>query len=193
MKNVAVLFARKDSIYKQFNNCDVYDIYRDARNFQGGIPIIAHPPCRAWGQLSHLAKPTPGEKELAAWAVWKIRENGGILEHPLYSKLWKFLNLPKGAQIDSFGGFSVYIDQFWFGHKASKPTLLYICGIPPCELPNYSLRFELPTHLLTQWNSPRGKRLPEVSKAEREHTPIYLAEWLINTALKTNVYDRTRL
>lgn len=191
MRDVAVLFARADSIYKQFNNCDVYDIERDARTYTGGLPIIAHPPCRAWGQLSHLAKPRPDEKELAIWVIWKIRENGGILEHPLHSKLWGELALPKGKEIDKFGGFSLYIDQFWFGHKAKKPTLLYICGIKPDEIPEYPLRFETPTHLLTQWNSKTGKRLPEVSKAEREATPVHLAEWLIKTAVKTNIYENS--
>ena len=44
---VAVLFARKDSIYKEFEQCDVYDIERNALTFSGGIPIIAHPPCRS--------------------------------------------------------------------------------------------------------------------------------------------------
>ena len=31
---------------------DCWDIERNALNWPGGNPIVAHPPCRAWGQLS---------------------------------------------------------------------------------------------------------------------------------------------
>jgi len=61
---VAVLFARKDSIYKQMPDVDVYDIDRDARTWPGGCAVVAHPPCRGWGGLSHMAKPRHGEKDL---------------------------------------------------------------------------------------------------------------------------------
>jgi hypothetical protein len=51
---VAVLFARSDSIYKEFQGVDVWDKERDARNWPGGCPVIAHPPCRTWGAMSHM-------------------------------------------------------------------------------------------------------------------------------------------
>ena len=60
---IAVLFARNDSRYKQLEGYDVYDIDRDARNYNGTNPVIAHPPCRAWGRLSHMANPRPDEKD----------------------------------------------------------------------------------------------------------------------------------
>ena len=65
MEPVAVLFARADSIYKSMPGCDVYDIERDARTWPGGAPVVAHPPCRSWGKFAHMAKPRPGERELA--------------------------------------------------------------------------------------------------------------------------------
>jgi hypothetical protein len=79
---VAVLFAREDSIYKTMPNVDVWDAARNALNWQGGCPVIAHPPCRAWGRLRHFAKPVDGEKDLARWAVAQVRKWGGVLEHP---------------------------------------------------------------------------------------------------------------
>ena len=60
---IAILFARDDSRYKDFNVYDVYDINRDARTFCKKMPVIAHPPCRAWGMLSHMANPREGEKQ----------------------------------------------------------------------------------------------------------------------------------
>ena len=91
---IAILFARDDSRYKDFNVYDVYDIHRDARTFCKKMPVIAHPPCRAWGMLSHMANPREGEKQLAYLALAQVRLNGGILEHPAGSRLWKEAPLP---------------------------------------------------------------------------------------------------
>ena len=78
---ISALFVRKDSVYKTLG-VDCWDIERDATLWPGGNPIIAHPPCRAWGQLSHLANPRPGEKELAIQSVKWIREWGGGIGTP---------------------------------------------------------------------------------------------------------------
>jgi len=55
-------FARPDSIYKSLPGCDVFDLARDARTYNGSYPVIAHPPCRAWGRLRSFAKPRPDEE-----------------------------------------------------------------------------------------------------------------------------------
>ena len=91
---IAVLFARDDSRYKQLDGYDVYDIHRDARNYCLSYPVLAHPPCRAWGMLSHMANPRPDEKQLAYFALAQVRLNGGVLEHPAGSRLWKEAYLP---------------------------------------------------------------------------------------------------
>lgn len=177
---IAVLFARHDSIYKTLPHCDVWDAERDARNWPGGCPVIAHPPCRAWGQLRHFANPLPGERELAIWAVQQVRQWGGVLEHPAQSQLWPEMELPKPGNRDEWGGFSVWICQHWFGHKAEKPTLLYIVGIEPAELPPIPFVLGESTHVIAS----TCKRRPEVTKAEREHTPLALAEWLREVTLR---------
>lgn len=74
---IAVLFARADSVYKTIPGCDVYDIDRDARKWQGGCQVVAHPPCRAWGRLRTFANPRKGERLLATWAVRQVRKWGG--------------------------------------------------------------------------------------------------------------------
>ncbi|HUD42003.1 MAG TPA: hypothetical protein VMR06_08395 [Dokdonella sp.] len=101
MTDVAVLFARADSIYKTMPGCDVYDAERNALTYRGGAPIIAHPPCRAWGRLSYFAKPRYGERKLAIWSVLHIRRNGGVLEHPVASKLWPVMRLPAPGKRDA--------------------------------------------------------------------------------------------
>jgi len=138
---IGVLFARQDSRYKQLEGYDVYDIDRDARNFNGDYPVIAHPPCRAWGRLSHMANPRPDEKDLAWFALEKVRKNGGVLEHPQGSRLWKEAPLPMPGEFpDEFGGFSILIDQYHFGHVARKWTHLYIVGIESKDLPEIPIR-----------------------------------------------------
>lgn len=181
MKKVAVLFARSDSIYKTIPVCDVYDKERDARNFTGGMPVICHPPCRAWGRLRAFAKPEPGEMDLARWSVQLVRQFGGVLEHPETSVLWKEQGLPLGLEVDKFGGYTVSVDQFWWGHKARKRTWLYIVGIDRSELPIVPIRFDAITHTISS-TMRRGRAKPQTTKAEREHTPQKFAEWLVSVA-----------
>lgn len=178
---IAVLYARRDSVYKQIPICDVYDEDRDARTFSFGIPVVAHPPCRGWGRLRKFAKPAPHEKDLAHHAISCVRACGGVLEHPSSSSLWQAAELPRPGQgRDEFGGWSIEIPQFWFGHRAMKNTWLYICGVTPRQLPPIPLRFGTPTHVVAPSKSCRaGASLP---RAEREATPIAFAHFLVDLA-----------
>lgn len=183
---VAVLFARHDSVYKTFPECDVWDAARDALKWPGGLPVVTHPPCRAWGELSHMAKPRLGEKELAPWAVEQVRKYGGVLEHPAKSKLWPALQLPAINVRDDFGGWTLPIWQFWWGHRARKATRLYIVGVEPRDVPTMPMvlgdaEFVVGTSGRRRDGS-RGKSRPEISKSEREHTPLEMARWLVDLA-----------
>lgn len=192
MRPVAALFVRPDSIYKTMPGVDAWDIARDARRWPGGSPLVAHPPCRAWGSLRAFAKPRPDEKQLAVWAVDQVRRYGGVLEHPNASRLWPELDLPTGRRTDAWGGWTLSVDQLWWGHKAAKRTRLYIVGVAPSEIPPYPLSLNHPTHVVTQSRrdreGPRARRhLPELSKALREHTPPRLATWLVELARRCEV------
>lgn len=176
---VSALFVRRNSIYKKLG-VDCWDIDRDARNFPGGNPVIAHPPCRAWGKLKAFAKPRPGEKELAILAIKFVRENGGVLEHPSGSSLF-IEYLPKPAQKDAYG-FTISVDQHWWGHKARKRTYLYIVGCDEKDLPPIPLNFHAITHIVSTSRISRRNGLKELSKAAREATPPAFAKWLIDTA-----------
>jgi hypothetical protein len=182
---VAVLFARCDSIYKTMPDVDVYDIEPDARNFNGTCPVVAHPPCRAWGRLRGFARPRPDETELAFFAIRAVQKNGGCLEHPLASSIWSAGGLPAPGSIDKFGGWTFPISQSWFGHRARKDTWIYVVGVKPLDLPPYPLFLGRETHVIsTSLRAGQAGHRPEVSDAEREHTPAALAEWLVEIARK---------
>ncbi|SMC24275.1 hypothetical protein SAMN02745857_01805 [Andreprevotia lacus DSM 23236] len=181
LSTVAVLFARADSTYKSLPGCDVWDAARDARCWNGGAPVVAHPPCRAWGRLRQFAKPRDDERDLAPYAIERVRAEGGVLEHPAHSSLWDVLSLPKPGQgRDEFGGWTLPVMQHWWGHRAEKATWLYIVGINAAELPEIPMVLGSSTHVIaqskTRTNGLRRRKgqagwRPEVSKAEREATP----------------------
>lgn len=102
---------------------DCWGTRRDARLYAGPHPVVAHPPCKHWGRLRHLAKDTkcaecdgygcvnPGrwertcpmcngvgrwsDRDCAPRAVEQVRAYGGVLEHPAGSRLWEACGLPK--------------------------------------------------------------------------------------------------
>ena len=199
---VTVLYARADSIYHQLNGCDVWTESRNATLWPGGTPVIAHPPCRAWGRLRKLANPKPHEKALAVIAIDQVRRNGGVLEHPAWSTLWTTIGLPPPvpSATDLHGGWTLPIDQYWFGHRARKPTWLYIVGVTRSDVPPIPLALGDASHVIgAQGRRTDGSRLrkgdprwrPEVTRSEREATPKLLAEWLIELARRTTTATAT--
>lgn len=188
MREVAVLFARADSFYKTLPGCDVWDIDRDARKWPGGCPVVAHPPCRAWASLRNWAKPRDGEKDLAHFAIAQVRAFGGVLEHPQLSTLWKVAGLPEPEQgRDEFGGWTLIVDQHWFGHRARKRTRLYIVGCEPQNLPVMPMKLGEATHTVGLWSG-RDKATcrPCITKPEYEGTPPEFARWLVELARRTS-------
>ena len=170
--DVSVLFARSDSCYFDLVD-DVWDAKRDARNYTASNPVVCHPPCRGWGRLRHWAKPRPDEKALALFAVEQVRRCGGVLEHPWGSTLWHAAGLPHPGKVDAWGGWTLLVDQGWWGHAAPKPTYLYIVG---CTRENVG---ELPVQL----RRAEGRTL-NLSPADRERTPPAFARFLVDLAAK---------
>jgi hypothetical protein len=190
-RQVAALFVRSDSFYKSMKSVDCWDIGRDARKWPGGSPVIAHPPCRAWGRLRQMARPRSDEKDLAIFAIEQVRRWGGVLEHPAASTLWQACSLPEPGYTDDLGGWTLPIFQSSWGHRADKATRLYIVGTRPLFIPPMPYVMGRAQCIV---GSPRrktnGLRIQdgeqgfrqEVSKAERERTPPALCAWLVELA-----------
>ncbi len=185
-----MLFAAPKSVYFSVTGVDVYDEERDALTWRGGCPVVAHPPCRSWSRLRAFSVAPPAERELAVWAVDQVRLWGGVLEHPASSALWDSLELPKPSQearfrprCDRYGGWSLCVDQFWWGHRARKRTWLYICGQSPAELPLMPLSLgEAPRTCGLYSGRDRARARPDLGKAERSATPLLFACWLVALA-----------
>jgi hypothetical protein len=163
---------------------DVWTVERDATKYAGENPVVAHPPCRAWGRLRRFANPGIGERGLALFAVDQVRRCGGVLEHPYKSTLWDEAGLPNPSQRDAWNGWTIAMPQWWFGHRAEKASWFYIVGVEPGHLPAIPLRLGEPAFVIATRKKGHSRR-PEVSKRERELTPPLLAEWLVEVARRT--------
>jgi len=197
---VSALFVRRDSVYKMLPAVDAWDKDRDARNWPGGTPVVAHPPCAQWGTLKHMARVNLEEKALAPLSVDWIRRYGGVLEHPVRSALWPAVGLPEpGAGKDRHGGWTLVVSQRWWGHKAEKQTRLYIVGCEPRDVPLIPYEIGRAHYICaggaaaTAEEAKRRRqcapewRRPSISHAEREHTPPAFAEWLVELARRCHV------
>lgn len=49
---VAVLCVQRRTQYRDLPGVECYDIDRDVRTFAGGMPVVAHPPCRSWSAFT---------------------------------------------------------------------------------------------------------------------------------------------
>lgn len=178
--SVAVLFARHDSVYKHLAGCDVWDVDRDATRWPGGCPVIAHPPCGPWGRLAAFSKHEASEAELALWAVGRVRQWGGVLEHPYLSRLWSVAQLPLSPERDVYGGWTLSAPQWWWGHRADKASWFYIVGCEPANVPQIPFRLGYASHVVQ--TRKRHDYRPHIQRAERERTPPALALWLVELA-----------
>lgn len=139
---IAALHVEKDGCYFGLLDVDPWDIVRDARNYSGPHPVVAHPDCRRWGKFFHGSTAKPHQFKLGddqgkfASALWAVRTFGGVLEHPANSRAWDYFGLMRPqtggdgwVKADSFGGWTCYVEQGFYGHLSRKPTWLYAAHV----------------------------------------------------------------
>jgi hypothetical protein len=167
--------------YAAIPGVDVYGIDRDATLYNGPWPIVAHPPCGHWGRLWHLCH---DDGSTGPIAVAQVRTFGGVLEHPAHSKLWKACGMPAPNEFpDRFGGWTLAINQSHFGHRATKPTWIYVVGIHPRDV-----TLPPPVAAARPISSARKADGTVRGSVERMHsgsrhlTPAPLAAWLCDLA-----------
>lgn len=190
--DVAALYVDRLGPYPSLV-ADWYDEARDARDWWGPGPCVAHPPCAPWSRLRHLAhqdEPGIGNRAVAALvAAFQVRIYGGVLEHPVGSALFGrgLLPLP-GDPPDRHGGYTIQVNQCDWGHPARKPTWLYLVRVPreAIVLP--------PPREPTHWVSGATSKSPQpghtaappgikiCSAQQRRRTPGAFAAWLLELA-----------
>ena len=181
---IAALYVDvKRGPYAAIPGVDAWGLERDATTYAGPWPVVAHPPCAAWGNLRWATK---DDGKTGPIAVAQVRKFGGVLEHPADSSLFSACGMPAPGWLpDEWGGYTVAVRQCDWGHKAAKSTWLYIVGCRVVDLPATPPRRE-PTHLVQArpaWERHAGLPWkPEMPKRERHLTPPAFAEWLVELA-----------
>ena len=202
---IAALYVETDGAYFGLPDVDPWDEARDAREYSGPYPVVAHPPCQRWGKMwfgQPLAVKRTGVRKVKgddggcfAMALRAVRTYGGILEHPWGSHAWPHfgLNTPprSGGWIaaDFGGGWTCCVEQGRYGHYARKPTLLYAVGTDIPELLWGRSEARLDPAVVERMGLKRAKRLGEVgargggtNSTPRIHTPPAFRDLLISIA-----------
>lgn len=187
---IAALYVATGGVYFGRPDVDPWDEARDAREYAGPWPVVAHPPCQLWTNLAGVnfrryagAHNRPGnDGGRFAAALEAVRRFGGVLEHPAFSWAWQTFNLhvpqprvwaPSSRRDNEW---TCEVAQSAYGHKAQKRTWLFYCGdVPPPEL---------------DWSQPRGthqcgwfdRNKPTLGKRESSATPPPFADLLISIA-----------
>ena len=176
MRTVAALCVAPNSVYKTMAGVEAFDKARDVRQFAGGMPVVAHPPCRAWSAYtSHQAKPEPGEAELGLICAEWLRREGGVLEHPAHSRLFAAAGLPApGTRRGDL--FTVPVQQAWWGYPKRKATWLFFSRVDM-----QMLEFPYSEHDSRAGLGDR-RRQQLMSKHQRAATHPALAQWLVDAA-----------
>lgn len=202
---IAALYVQTGGAYFDLSGVDPWDEARDARQYDGPWPVVAHPPCQRWGKLwagqplfikrTGIRKIKGDDGGCFAAALDAVRKFGGVLEHPWGSHAWAHfgLNKPsrKGGWImaDFHGGWTCCVEQGRYGHYARKPTLLYAVG---CELPEFDWgesEPRIPQWAIDRYGLAKAKRIGELSfkgggvdSSPRIGTPEAFREILIGMA-----------
>ena len=199
---VAALYVDKRGPYASMPGVDCWDVERDARLYEGPHPVVAHPPCTRWCRLAGLVEARWGYKKgddggLFARALEQVRRWGGVLEHPAYSDAWAAHDLnrpPTGGgwvNADFEGGWTCYVEQGRYGHKAKKATWLLMYGARPPAL-RWGCIPDGESRALVSWCGNHTKThdtRPRLGKRAAAETPVEFARLLVAMARECGVRE----
>lgn len=197
LNTVAALYLQPTSVYYELATVEAWGPREDATEYPGELPVVAHPTCGPWSHFYRRLASTKW-KHHGPIAVEQVRRWGGVLEHPALSHLWgdQGLSVPNGLTLplvlDPWGGYSIEVEQCWWGHPQRKRTWLYIVGVPPADVqvpsersgpdydgPSASMRFDKRRGTMSRRSA--GDMLPPGS---RSRTRAAFARWLVELARK---------
>lgn len=188
--DVAALYVLATGPYSKIAGVDCWDKERDANNYKGPHPVVAHPPCNRWG-LFWAGNPLQERKRdfgddggSFSSAVSFVRKYGGVLEHPFTSYAFSEFGIKKPKALTGvwepagdWQGFVCYVEQGSYGNETRKPTILY--ANQRCDL-----RIISPTVVAGKNKLAAGKRdaWEKTNKTARMATPEKLRNLLVELA-----------
>jgi hypothetical protein len=184
MSQIAALYVETGGSYFGLDGVDPWDEARDARLYAGPHPVVAHPPCDRWHQLSAVNHKRWGytineDGGCFKAAIKAVRNWGGVLEHPAESRAFKMHGIPEPRaghwQRSIDGDWVTEVNQAAYGHRARKRTWLLACHLSPPSLDWSDARG---THQIGQFD----QKLPQLPKPERSATPEPFRDLLIGMA-----------
>jgi hypothetical protein len=198
---IAALYVQTGGCYYGLDGVDPWDKARDARQYTGPHPVVAHPPCERWGRYWGGGPSVKVPRKMGddggcfKSAINAVRAYGGILEHPEGSHAWRafHLNTPPrhGGWVvaDWVGGWTCCVEQGAYGHRARKATWLYARGVELPSLlwgknPGPFVRLE-PGHRSTAEGQLKRSAAPpieRISAFERIGTPLPFRDLLLGIA-----------
>jgi len=177
---VAALYVQSNGTYYKSPGVEPWGLpHRDAREYAGPWPVVAHPPCERWGRYwsggpSHAGTYRKGDDGgCFAAALASVRAWGGVLEHPADSSAWAAHGLlpppRKGGWVAAGDGigWTCRVEQGHYGHLAAKPTWLYAVS---CTLPELTWGPAPET-----WKSDMTRSARWRARAEREGVCVMLS------------------
>ena len=191
---IAALYVQPGGIYYGLPDVDPWGPPRDAREYAGPWPVVAHPPCSRWCRLAGLVEARWGHKRgedggMFQAALEAVRAWGGVLEHPAYTDAWNAYGLPApptggGWARDIMGGWSCYVEQGRYGHPAKKATWPYARVPDPPSL-RWGHVPDRDVKAAVSWCGNRtwaGADRPRVGKKTASATPVEFRDVLLSIA-----------
>lgn len=200
---VAALYVAEAGCYFDIEGVDPWDASRDARQYAGPHPVVAHPPCERWGAYWNggpgwIARGKPPKRlgddgGCFSAALAAVRQWGGVLEHPKGSRAWTHFGInrpPAGGGwvvADWEGGWTCCVEQGHYGHRARKPTWLYAARLSPPSLvwgpaPNEPALQAMIDRSRERRGTQKPSALEWMSKQERAATPMPFRDLLLGIA-----------
>lgn len=191
---VAALFVEQGGVYFGLPHVDPWPEGRDARRYNGPLPVVAHPPCPKWSPLAYINRRRIPGYEIGddggcfEAALSAVRRFGGVLEHPANTLAWRHFDLQRpsrGLWLGHNGAWVTEVDQGRYGHRARKRTWLYVTTWdepPPLEWSSAES-----TAIVSGFtHQPRGQHVAceqrRVRPAEASRTPVAFRDVLIEIA-----------
>lgn len=187
---IAALFVRYGGVYYGLDDVEPWGWpNRDAREYAGPHPVVAHPPCDRWSQMNNVNAARWGYKlgddgGCFLAALTAVRTWGGVLEHPAETAAFKTYGIPRPQRgvwtLTDDGDHITEVDQAAYGHRARKRTWL-LCSRHPKSPPALDWEIHRGTHQIGGFDV----TLPQLPRRERARTPIAFRDVLMAIARGT--------